>query len=194
LLGAAPVGGLTPATNTTAPIRHRLPDFLEDFSGTPAVIDPTARQGRGLGRVGNLLGGVPAKALDAGVRPSTARRTEGAALVRGRDGRPATLSTASLSIACSRSRSGRARRLASSHLHRAWLRGWGRIQIWQPSCPSNACDRRSTPHAAPHEPARRPLARAESLEFGLWGLVSKPGGGEQFGRGAGGRAPGHAWV
>src|SRR5258706_15144411 len=29
------VGGLTPATNTTAPIRHRLPDFFEELSGTP---------------------------------------------------------------------------------------------------------------------------------------------------------------
>ncbi|PZG01985.1 hypothetical protein C1I99_04655 [Micromonospora deserti] len=29
------MGGLTPATNTTAPIRHRLPDFFEELSGTP---------------------------------------------------------------------------------------------------------------------------------------------------------------
>jgi hypothetical protein len=27
-----PVGGLTPATNTTAPIRHRLPNFFEHLS------------------------------------------------------------------------------------------------------------------------------------------------------------------
>ena len=30
-----------------APIRHRLPDFVEEFSGTPVVSDPTARQFRG---------------------------------------------------------------------------------------------------------------------------------------------------
>jgi hypothetical protein len=41
------VGGLTPATNTTAPIRHRLPDFFEELSGTPVVRDPTARRFRG---------------------------------------------------------------------------------------------------------------------------------------------------
>ena len=29
------VGGLTPATNITAPIRHRLPHFFEELSGTP---------------------------------------------------------------------------------------------------------------------------------------------------------------
>jgi hypothetical protein len=47
-LGAALVGGLTPATNSTAPIRHRLPDFLQrTFPGTPGVSDPTARQCRG---------------------------------------------------------------------------------------------------------------------------------------------------
>src|SRR6266536_2334690 len=40
------VGGLTPATNTTAPIRHRLPDFLRGLSGTPIVSDPTTRQFR----------------------------------------------------------------------------------------------------------------------------------------------------
>ena len=40
------MGGLTPATNTTAPIRHPLPDFFEEFSGTPVVIAPTARQFR----------------------------------------------------------------------------------------------------------------------------------------------------
>jgi hypothetical protein len=28
-------GGLTPATNTTAPTRHLLPDFFEKVSGTP---------------------------------------------------------------------------------------------------------------------------------------------------------------
>jgi hypothetical protein len=27
------VDGLTPATNTTAPIRHLLPDFFEELSG-----------------------------------------------------------------------------------------------------------------------------------------------------------------
>src|SRR5450755_2034474 len=42
-------GGLTPATNTTAPIRHRLPDFFEELSGTPVVSDPTARRLRGDG-------------------------------------------------------------------------------------------------------------------------------------------------
>src|SRR5919204_3031056 len=41
------VGGLTPATNTTAPIRHRLPDFFEELSATPVVSDPTARQFHG---------------------------------------------------------------------------------------------------------------------------------------------------
>src|ERR1700738_1099023 len=40
------VGGLTPATNTTAPIRHRLLDFFEELSGTPVVSDPTARVSR----------------------------------------------------------------------------------------------------------------------------------------------------
>lgn len=37
------VGGLTPATNTTAPIRHRLPDFFRGLSATPVVSDPTSR-------------------------------------------------------------------------------------------------------------------------------------------------------
>ena len=35
------VGGLTPATNTTAPIRHRVPDFFDELSGTPVVSDST---------------------------------------------------------------------------------------------------------------------------------------------------------
>ena len=38
---------LTPATNTSAPIRHRLPDFFRGLSGTPVVSDPTARRFRG---------------------------------------------------------------------------------------------------------------------------------------------------
>src|SRR5215469_16412556 len=33
-LGAAHVGGLTPATNTAAPIRHPLADFLKPTSGS----------------------------------------------------------------------------------------------------------------------------------------------------------------
>src|SRR4051794_27270426 len=41
------VGGLTSATNTTAPTRHRLPDFFEELSGTPIVSGPTARRFRG---------------------------------------------------------------------------------------------------------------------------------------------------
>ena len=36
------VGGLTPTTNTTAPIRHRLPNFFNEPSGTPVVSAPTA--------------------------------------------------------------------------------------------------------------------------------------------------------
>jgi hypothetical protein len=40
LLGRPLVGGLTPATNTTTPIRHRLPDFFEELRGTPVVSDP----------------------------------------------------------------------------------------------------------------------------------------------------------
>jgi hypothetical protein len=36
------VGGLTPTTNTTAPIRHPLPDFFKEPSGTPVVSAPTA--------------------------------------------------------------------------------------------------------------------------------------------------------
>ena len=40
-------GELTPATNTSAPIRHRLQDFFRGLSGTPAVSDPTARRFRG---------------------------------------------------------------------------------------------------------------------------------------------------
>ena len=34
-------GGSTPATDTTAPIRHRFPDFFAELSGTPVVSDPT---------------------------------------------------------------------------------------------------------------------------------------------------------
>src|SRR6266498_2132415 len=37
---------LPPATNTSAPIRHRLPDFFRGLSGTPAVSD---RQRDGFG-------------------------------------------------------------------------------------------------------------------------------------------------
>jgi hypothetical protein len=40
-------GGLSPATNATAPIRHRRPDFFEELSGTPGVSDRPARQFRG---------------------------------------------------------------------------------------------------------------------------------------------------
>jgi hypothetical protein len=34
------VGGLTPTTNSTAPIRHPLPDFSKELSGTPVISDP----------------------------------------------------------------------------------------------------------------------------------------------------------
>src|SRR5258706_1296534 len=48
LLGGAPRGRpLTPATNTSASIRHRLPDFFRGLSGTPVLSDPTARRFRG---------------------------------------------------------------------------------------------------------------------------------------------------
>jgi hypothetical protein len=43
------VDGLTLATNTTAPIRHRLSDFFKEPFRTPVVSDPTARQLRGDG-------------------------------------------------------------------------------------------------------------------------------------------------
>src|SRR5262249_57888018 len=46
LLGAPLVGGLTPATNTSAPIRHRPRDLFREFPGTPVVRDPTARRFR----------------------------------------------------------------------------------------------------------------------------------------------------
>src|SRR5258706_14587878 len=47
-LGGAPHGRpLTPATNTSASIRHRLPDFFRGLSGTPVLSDPTARRFRG---------------------------------------------------------------------------------------------------------------------------------------------------
>jgi hypothetical protein len=36
----------TPATNTSAPIRYRLPDFFRELSGTPIVSDPTASDDR----------------------------------------------------------------------------------------------------------------------------------------------------
>src|ERR1700744_2539747 len=44
--GAPLVGGLTPATNTSAPIRHRLADFFQELSGPPAVNDPTPQRFR----------------------------------------------------------------------------------------------------------------------------------------------------
>src|SRR5229473_1579398 len=47
LLGGAPRGRpLTPATNTCAPIRHRLPDFFRGRSATPVLNDPTATVSR----------------------------------------------------------------------------------------------------------------------------------------------------
>ena len=40
-LDAALLDGLTPATNTTAPIRHRIPDFFKELFRTPIVSDET---------------------------------------------------------------------------------------------------------------------------------------------------------
>src|SRR5215469_8578196 len=111
-LGAAPCGRPHPCYEHHRPDPTPLPDFVEEFSGTPVVSDPTARQCRGdcapppqarpvrtsswtrsiatiltnsrgrrtaRARGRNPVGGVPAEALDASVRPSTARRTDGAA-------------------------------------------------------------------------------------------------------------------
>src|SRR6266536_560542 len=44
--GPPPRRPLTPATNTSALIRHRLPDFSRGSSGTPVVSDPTAQRFR----------------------------------------------------------------------------------------------------------------------------------------------------
>src|SRR5262252_2762498 len=44
LLAGAPRGRpLTPATNTSAPIRHRLPDFFQGLAGTRAVRSDSSR-------------------------------------------------------------------------------------------------------------------------------------------------------
>src|ERR1700694_1212061 len=42
-LGAPRGRPLTPTTNNSAPIRHRLPDFCRRLSATPVVIDPTGQ-------------------------------------------------------------------------------------------------------------------------------------------------------
>src|SRR5829696_63090 len=50
-LGATPRGRpLTPATNTSDPIRHRLPDFFRGLSGAPVLSD-SRRFGRCLRRI-----------------------------------------------------------------------------------------------------------------------------------------------
>jgi len=43
------VGGLTPTTNTIAPIRHRLPNFFKELSGTPVVSDDSFVATAGIG-------------------------------------------------------------------------------------------------------------------------------------------------
>jgi hypothetical protein len=69
------VGGLTRTTNSTAPIRHRLPDFSKELSGTPVVSAPTVRQfaattaeqlrRRGAGEVHAITGVAAAAGIDS---------------------------------------------------------------------------------------------------------------------------------
>ena len=54
--GGAPGGRpLTPATNTSAPIRHRPGDFFRGLSGTPVASDPAARRSVGRLRLSCLV-------------------------------------------------------------------------------------------------------------------------------------------
>src|ERR1700730_18835037 len=75
LHGAPSRAAAHPATDTFAPIRHRLPDVFQGHSGTPVVNDPTRRSHRwthapAVGAAGGFRSVAPHLDLPtAGLRP-----------------------------------------------------------------------------------------------------------------------------